>query len=69
MTVLSYIAGQKAKIIKKHEGEVYFFGKACGQNSPVKLELRPAGEILREMDSMRGLNKKERASFPKRSAV
>ena len=67
MAVLAYIAEQKAKIRARHSGEEFFFQSASEKNSPVNNEkVRTAGEILREIDSMKGLNVQGRAFFARR---
>lgn len=57
MTVLRYMAKQRERLIARHTGETFLFG-AGGE--AVEIEQRTAYDILREIDSMQGLNVKER---------
>lgn len=57
MTVLNYMAKQRARIAAKHSGETYFFGSF---GEAVEVEQRTAYDILKEIDNMQGLNLKER---------
>ena len=57
MTVLEYMAQQKAKIRARHSGEEFFFQSGKDKNAPVKLdEHRAASVILEEMEGLKGLN-------------
>ena len=67
MSVLVYMAEQKAKIRVRHSGEEFFFQSARESCSPVRMEhLRSAEEILRDIDAMKGLNVEEREFFARR---
>ena len=55
MTVLSYIKAQGERIKSKHEGETCVFFK--GESAPV---CRSASDILAELNSLEGLNQRER---------
>ncbi len=63
MFVLNYMAQQREQIRQRHSGEEYFYQSEREKSSPVKLLLRPAGEILCEIDSMSGLNVAGRKRF------
>lgn len=64
MSVLKYMAEQKAKIRARHCGEEFFFQSEREKNAPVQLEsFRPASAILRDIDNMKGLNTLERQLF------
>ncbi len=67
MTVLRYMAEQKAKIRQRHTGEVFFFQGTSDKNAPVKLEERPAEVILQEIDSLKGLNTAGRGLFARKN--
>lgn len=61
MTVLAYMAEQKAKIRARHSGEEFFFQGNKDKNAPVKLEeSKTANAILEEIDEMEGLNREGR---------
>ena len=69
MTVLAYMAEQKAKIRARHSGEEFFFQCNEDKNAPLKLEdYRNASAILEEIDGMKGLNTAERGFFTRRNA-
>ena len=64
MSVLRYMAEQRAKIRARHSGEEFFFQGVSDKNAPVMLEkARPANVILREIDSLKGLNVEGRSFF------
>ena len=64
MTVLEYMAQQKAKIRARHSGEEFFFQSGKDKNAPVKLdEHRSASVILNEIDGLRGLNTEQRRFY------
>ena len=55
---------QRAKIRARHSGEEFFFQGVSDKNAPVMLEkARPANVILREIDSLKGLNVEGRSFF------
>ncbi|MGN1104801.1 MAG: hypothetical protein ACI4QI_08030 [Candidatus Coproplasma sp.] len=56
MTVLSYIRSQGERIRNRHEGDTCVFFR--GESAPV---CRSATEILAELNSLEGLNERERA--------
>ncbi|MGN0807745.1 MAG: hypothetical protein ACI4MN_04785 [Candidatus Coproplasma sp.] len=56
MTVLSYIKAQGERIRDRHEGETCLLIK--GESAPV---CRSAKDILAELNSMEGLNERERS--------
>lgn len=62
MTVLSYIARQREKVIARHAGETYLLG---AEEEAVLVTCRSAYDILGEIDAMRGLNLKERSAARK----
>ena len=62
MTVLSYIARQREKVIARHAGETYLLG---ADEAAVLVTCRSAYDILGEIDAMRGLNLKERSEARK----
>lgn len=66
MTVLRYMAEQKAKIRQRHTGEEFFFQGTSDKNAPVKLEKRSAEVILREIDGLKGLNTAGRGLFARK---
>jgi hypothetical protein len=54
MTFSAYIQRQKSLIRERHEGEMFFISKdAC-------IPVRPTEVIMREMENLAGLNKRER---------
>ncbi len=57
MTVLNYMAMQREKIAAKHVGETYLYGT---DGEAVQVPQRSTYDILSEIDSMQGLNLKER---------
>lgn len=58
MTVLNYMARQRARIINGHEGEECVFFK--GESAPVS---RSAAQIIAEAKELEGLNVAERMGF------
>lgn len=64
MTVLRYMAELRARIRAKYSGEELYFRNPSEKNTSVKLkENRPASVILKEIDSLKGLNTAARAIF------
>ena len=68
MKVLAYMAEQKARLKAKHAGKEFFFQSAKEKSAPVLVEqMRTSSEILREIDSMKGLNVFGRAMFSRKA--
>lgn len=59
MTVLNYMAMQKNRVREKHSGETYLLEK---DEEAVPVMSRSTYDILNEIDSMQGLNMRERYS-------
>ncbi len=57
MTVLNYIARQRERISKRHEGETFLLGR---EGEDFRLETRTALDILKELNAVEGLNVRER---------
>ena len=70
MRVLAYMAEQKARLRAKYAGKEFFFQSAKEKSAPVINEqMRTSSEILREIDSLKGLNVVGRAMFSRKAGA